>query len=98
MTRNRWIAVVVLAVSLSVWLLIYDWSAIWPNLAASIIWGTPALTAHHVAIRRRQDRHHREQVGRDEAHAHQLAAVSTQVGQLHDWHLRGILPPDVLKP
>ena len=98
MTRNRWIAVVVLAVGLSVWLLVYDWSAIWPNLAASIIWGTPALTAHHVAIRRRQDRHHREQVGRDEAHAQQLAAVATKVGELHDLSIEGHLPDRVLKP
>lgn len=98
MTRTRWIAVVALAVCLSAWLLVFWWAAIWPNLAASVIWGTPALTAHHVAIRRRQDRHHREQVGRAEAHAAELAAVAVKVGELHDLSIEGHLPARTLKP
>jgi hypothetical protein len=28
------------------------WAAIWPNLAASLIWAAPAFTTHHVLIRR----------------------------------------------
>lgn len=98
MTRNRWFAVVALAAALSVWLLLFYWQAIWPNLAASVIWGTPALSAHHVAIRRRQDRHHREQVGRAEAQAEQLAAVAVKVGELHDLSIEGHLPARILKP
>jgi len=98
MTRNRWIAVVALAAGLSAWLLFFYWGALWPNLAASVIWGTPALSMHHVAIRRRQDRQHAELAGRAEAQAKQLGTVVEKVGELHDWHLRGILPPDVLKP
>lgn len=31
------------------------WAAIWPNLAANIIWVTPALWIHHQRLRR----HHR---------------------------------------
>lgn len=98
MKRWLWLAVVVAAVGLSVWLLVYGWSSIWPNLAASVIWGTPALSAHHVAIRRRQDRHHREQVGRAEAQAEQLAAVAAKVGELHDLSIEGRLPERILKP
>jgi hypothetical protein len=28
------------------------WVAIWPNLAASVIWATPAFVAHHLLLRR----------------------------------------------
>lgn len=34
------------------------WSALWPNLAASVIWATPAFVAHHRLIRRHIDRQH----------------------------------------
>lgn len=27
-------------------------SSVWPNLVASIIWATPAFTAHHLLLRR----------------------------------------------
>lgn len=36
------------------------WSAIWPNLAASVIWATPAFIAHHVLLRRHIDRRHEQ--------------------------------------
>jgi hypothetical protein len=97
-TRNRWIAVVALAAGLSSWLLVFYWGALWPNLAASVIWGTPALSMHHVAIRRRQDRQHAEQVGRQEAQAEQLGVVAAKVGELHDLSIEGHLPARILKP
>lgn len=34
------------------------WAAIWPNLAASVIWGAPAFTTHHVLMRRHITRTH----------------------------------------
>lgn len=34
------------------------WTAIWPNLVASVIWSTPAFIAHHVLVRRHIDRRH----------------------------------------
>jgi hypothetical protein len=36
------------------------WGAIWPNLAASAIWSTPAFIAHHVLIRRHLTRVHQD--------------------------------------
>lgn len=36
------------------------WSAVWPNLLASVIWAAPAFTAHHLLIRRHLDRRHQE--------------------------------------
>lgn len=36
------------------------WAATWPNLLASVIWATPAFTAHHVLMRRHVDRRHRQ--------------------------------------
>ena len=36
------------------------WSAVWPNLAASVIWATPAFIGHHVLLRRHIDRRHAE--------------------------------------
>lgn len=38
-------------------LLIGWWVAIWPNLAANIIW-VPLAALHHVLIRRRMTAHH----------------------------------------
>src|ERR1041385_5379561 len=40
------------------------WTAIWPNLAANVIWMTPAFVVHHVLLRRhvtRRTRQHREE-------------------------------------
>lgn len=34
------------------------WSAIWPNLAASVLWATPAFVTHHVLLRRHISRVH----------------------------------------
>lgn len=98
MRRRYWVLAVVLLAAFDVYCLVFQWSAVAGNTAASIIWTTPAFVVHHVLMRRRQDRHHREQTGRAEAQAVQLATVVAQVGELHDWHLKGKLPPDTLKP
>lgn len=45
------------------------WTAIWPNLAASVIWATPAFVLHHKWLKRHVDRRH------DELAAHLTAAV-----------------------
>jgi hypothetical protein len=39
------------------WLL-NAWSQVWPNLAASVIWATPAFVTHHVLVRRHLRRIH----------------------------------------
>lgn len=98
MRRRYWVLAVVLLAAFDMYCLVFQWPAVAGNTAASIIWTTPAVAVHHVLTRRRQDRHHREQTGRAEAQASQMAAVVTKVGELHDWHLRGVLPPDTLKP
>lgn len=41
-------------------MLAHWWSAIWPNLAASLIWGTPAFITHHKLMRRHVDRRHED--------------------------------------
>lgn len=33
------------------------WTAIWPNLAASVIWTTPAFIVHHKLLKRHITRH-----------------------------------------
>jgi hypothetical protein len=40
------------------------WSAIWPNLAASVIWATPTFLLHHRALKRHVDKRHEELVAR----------------------------------
>jgi hypothetical protein len=98
MTRNRWIAAVTALLALDLYLLVWRTSEVLGNCEAQVIIVTPAFVISHVLHRRDAARHHAEQVGRAEAHAVELAAVTQKVGELHDWHLRGILPPDVLKP
>lgn len=99
--RWYWLLAVLLLAVFDGYCLVFQWSAVAGNTAAAIIWATPAFAAHHVLTRRRQDRHHREQTGRAEAQAAQLAtvtgqvdAMAAQVGQLHALHLHGVWPED----
>lgn len=40
-----------------IWRLLAGWyAAIWPNLAASVIWSVPALWWHHRRLRRHIER------------------------------------------
>lgn len=42
---------------------VYFWSQVWPNLAASVIWGTPAglgFVWHHRRLKRHIDLRHAE--------------------------------------
>lgn len=98
MTRLRWVLPAAALLALDLYLLVWRTSEVLGNCEAQVIIVTPAFVISHVLHRRDAARHHREQVGRAEAHAAKLAAVTRKVGELHDWHLRGILPPDVLKP
>ncbi len=41
-------------------LLVGWWGQVWPNLAASVIWATPAFITHHVLLRRHADRRHED--------------------------------------
>lgn len=51
-------------------LLLGWWLAIWPNLAANVIWMTPAFVAHHVLLRRHLRRHlHAPRAPHEEPHA-----------------------------
>ena len=43
------------------------WTAIWPNLAANVIWMTPAFVLHHLLMRRHVTRLTRQY--REEPHA-----------------------------
>lgn len=58
-------------------LLVGWWIAIWPNLAANVIWLTPAWLLHH----RRVDRKGRqERVHADRRHQELLAHISALIG------------------
>jgi hypothetical protein len=47
--------------------LLANWSAVWPNLEASMLWATPAFIASHIVhrryLRRELARHHVRSVG-----------------------------------
>lgn len=92
MNRFRWVAAVLLLGCFDAYCFVFQWSAVAGNTAAAVIWATPAFAAHHLLVRRRQDRHNAEQRGRAEAQAAQLAVVSEKVGELHDFHLHMKLP------
>ncbi|MEV5941290.1 hypothetical protein [Streptomyces sp. NPDC051994] len=58
MTRTWWILAALAVLAMDAYLLAYRWDDVAGNLEASIIWGTPALVAQHVALRRHADRQH----------------------------------------
>ena len=101
----RWLPVLLGLVAYDVYLLGYRLAEVQGNVEAQFIIITPGLLASHLAHRRRQDRQHAEQVGRQEAHAAELAAhrqemkaVVEKVGELHDLSIEGRLPERILKP
>jgi hypothetical protein len=59
-TRTWWILAALVVAALDVYLLTVHWTDVAGNLEASVIWGTPALVAQHVALRRHADRQHAE--------------------------------------
>lgn len=60
MTRLWWILAALVVLALDAYLLVFHWPDVAGNLAASVIWGTPALVAQHVALRRHAERQHAE--------------------------------------
>ncbi|MFD9633632.1 hypothetical protein [Streptomyces violascens] len=60
MTRTWWILAAAVVLALDAYLLAYHWPDVAGNLEASVIWGTPALVAQHIALRRHADRQHAE--------------------------------------
>ncbi|MEV5944254.1 hypothetical protein [Streptomyces sp. NPDC051994] len=60
MTRAWWILAALAVAALDVSLLWFHWPDVAGNLAASVIWGTPALVAQHVALLCHADRQHAE--------------------------------------
>lgn len=34
------------------------WAAVWPNLAANVLWVAPAFLTHHKLLKRHVDRQH----------------------------------------
>jgi hypothetical protein len=90
---------------LDAYLCAYHWADMVGNIEAQFVIVTPAFMGQHVALRRHADRQHAEQVGRQEAHAVELAAhreemkaVAEKVGELHDLSIEGRLPARILKP
>lgn len=42
-----------------IWTTLHRWYLeLWPNLAASVIWGAPAFTTHHLLIKRHITKQH----------------------------------------
>ncbi|MBD0743614.1 hypothetical protein [Streptomyces sp. CBMA152] len=60
MTRTWWAIAALVVAGLDAYLLLCHWPDVAGNLEASVIWGTPALVAQHVALRRHVDRRHAE--------------------------------------
>ena len=58
--RVTWVVVAALVVAADVYLLCYRLPDVQGNLEASLIWGTPALIAQHLALRRHINRRHEE--------------------------------------
>lgn len=101
MNRFFWLAAVLALAGFDVWCFMDHWSAVAGNTAASIIWTTPVVAAHHLVTRRRQDRQHAEHMAGQRAQAQALSArrrdlavVAAQVGQLHQLHIHGVWPED----
>ena len=105
MRRLRWVLAVVGLLAYDVYLLAFQLADIKGNVEAQFVIITPAFVVSHLLHRRRSDRQHAEQVGRQEAHAAELAAhrqemaaVIEKVGELHDLSIEGRLPERILKP
>lgn len=102
MTRPWWVVLAVLLVALDVYLVGWRWSDVAGNIEAQFVIVTPAFVAHHVLMRRHADRLHAQRLEEDHARhleqRHLLAAVREQVGELHDFHVRGKLPDRELRP
>jgi hypothetical protein len=99
----RWLPVLVALVAYDVYLLGYRLAEVQGNVEAQFIIITPSVLVSHLVNRHRQDRQHDERMAAHDANATQLAAhreemaaVVEKVGELHDWHLKGKLPPDTL--
>ncbi|ANZ14442.1 membrane protein [Streptomyces noursei ATCC 11455] len=92
MKRIVWAVAALAVVALDVYLLRYHWSDVGGNIEASIIWGTPALVAQHVALRRHVNRTHAATVERFDAQDEALDATHRKVGELHGLHLHGKWP------
>ena len=81
MKRTLLILAAFLMTAPALWLLVFQFEPIWPNLAASYICTAPMFAATHLVLKRRDDRHHAAVHARldaqDEAqaaHAAELAA------------------------
>lgn len=98
MNRLRWIVPGAALLALDVYLCAFRWSDMVGNIEAQFLIVTPAFGAHHFAVRRQSKAQHRELTERLDAQDAAIGTTVGKVGELHDWHLRGILPPDVLKP
>ncbi|MEZ0089918.1 hypothetical protein [Streptacidiphilus sp. EB129] len=102
MKRLYWVLAVAGLLGLDVYFLGWRLAEVQGNVEAQFIIVTPAFVVSHVLHRRRADRHHAEQLAAVEQQHQERseadAVLHRQVGELHDWHLRGVLPPDTLKP
>lgn len=101
MHLRRWILPAVALLALDVYFLVWRTAEVQGNVEAQVIIVTPAFVISHLVHRRRADRHHAEQVGRQEAqaaelaaHRQEMAAVVAQVGEIHALHLHGAWPED----
>jgi hypothetical protein len=101
MRRLRWVAAVVGLVALDVYFLGWRLNEVLGNVEAQFIIVTPAFVVSHLLHKRRSDRQHADQVGRQEAHAVELAAhrrdmatVAEKVAEIHALHLHGTWPED----
>lgn len=81
-----------LVVALAIYLLLFRWADVGASSEAEIVILAPPLAAHHLLIRRRQDKLDAEQTRRADEQDAQIAIVAAQVGELHDFHLHMKLP------
>lgn len=101
MKRLRWGVLMVALLALDAWLCRYRWLDMQGNIEAQFVIITPAFVLKHLADRHdRRQLHDQRMEADDRRHQERLDAdqeLHRKVRELHDWHLRGILPPDTLK-
>lgn len=104
-TLIRWLPLLAALVAYDVYLLVARLAEVQGNVEAQFIIVTPSVIASHLLARHRQDRQHDERmaahaelVGRQEAHASELAGMAAKVGELHDFHIGFKLPDRELRP
>lgn len=104
-TFLRWLPLVLLLAGYDAYLLLYRLPEVQGNVEAQFIIITPGFILSHLLHRRHADAQHQERMAAHRAtdvqlaaHRVEMTAVITKVGELHQFHIRGILPDGEIRP